>query len=1306
MAFGVNPLLAEVTESDAVAAAKAFFDQRRGVNRRASVKDVSALSVISETSEYFNVSRSGGGFVLVAKKEGNIPVIGYSDTGEFDSASAPAAYVAAAVTANVGNDAEYMALYGNVVPVAPLLGEIAWNQSEPYNSQCPMAKEINSDVMSEIRCPAGCVPVALGQIMAYHKFPESYDWSKILPHYTVTSDVDAINEVARLLHDIGVSVNARYGLLATSAYDNDVVENLPGDMGYSPMMTKWTLEYYNPAARRSIIQEELMAKRPVYVSGNSTDSGHAFVCDGIDADGYLHINWGWGGNSNGYYHPLVLAPSGQQGLGSTGSHYNNSTQFITEIRRAEAGDSEGFQLGATEWTPSSVSGNRIVTGLQAKRTQLNYGGLSSYWETLEGAVDIQLLDWGVIISDNDGNKIQSFAGDYDGSLLKVELAGLANGEYRVYPAYRYKGASEWKYLYAAGDVAPFLNLEVSSAGMELVDSFESLNGMEFSVSDFSLPELLTPWDQLYLSIRVGNKGKHVSGARLAVKFTDETTREESPVMELPNHILSLAHGQAEKFIFDISPVFFWIDDKVDFSADDANIVWSKKHPYTLDFYVSNSGEYSYLTSSSGHTVSSIHFSLDDISDPVIKNVLKLNDLNSDGFLSDYEIGRITDLEIINTGAAEIPYLENMKSLNTLHVENARNLNKMDVKGLPSLNTLVLINLPKLDSFELHGHANITSIDFSDLTGLKTLSLKSLPRLQYFQEYNTDFIKATDRSVKMSNLPQLTRIILGNTLSSCVLDDIPMLEALSVSLVDDAVPVDLTQFKSLERLHYTGSKIASLDLSGCKPLCDLTLSAGLEEIKLPAHADWVSINLNHNNLKKIDLPEEMPLLEYLGLGYNRIEELKLPSVLSSLVDITLEDNLLRTIEFPESLPELGANGVGLNIDGNPVESLVLPRSMNKLRYLYIRNTGITELTLPEEMNALNYLDIANNSALETISLVKGYPTLEMAKIWQTRISELYMSDLPSLTSIYAYNNGLTTFGGSNLPALKVLDLGSNKLSSIDVSHYAKLEEINLYGNELTSVDVSHLNGTLRYLDLRDNKMLYNESPFYIEDFQYGSSWFMEIPADGIEIPAGMKIEKIHMRDGVIKGDRILPGGPFKNRIYYQYCDNPDNSSNGLFEISDINSRPSLEKETVGIPVGETGTVTVLTPGGLPVWPANYDFKDILELVEEKRDTEEIITDGVSYIVDVACHFVFKRLKEGDVRIRFGCSGKDSLECLVTSVSGIDDIQPDYVNDGVIDFTAPMEIYNLNGVLISVPYDNLAPGIYIIRQGGIIKKVIVR
>jgi len=58
------------------------------------------------------------------------------------------------------------------------------------------------------------------------------------------------------------------------------------------------------------------------------------------------------------------------------------------------------------------------------------------------------------------------------------------------------------------------------------------------------------------------------------------------------------------------------------------------------------------------------------------------------------------------------------------------------------------------------------------------------------------------------------------------------------------------------------------------------------------------------------------------------------------------------------------------------------------------------------------------------------------------------------------------------------------------------------------------------------------------------------------------------------------------------------------------------------------------------------------------------------------------------------------------SGTEDVFANPDNTGDIDFSAPVEIYNLQGVMVRDNVENIAPGIYIVRQGNVVKKIAVK
>lgn len=62
--------------------------------------------------------------------------------------------------------------------------------------------------------------------------------------------------------------------------------------------------------------------------------------------------------------------------------------------------------------------------------------------------------------------------------------------------------------------------------------------------------------------------------------------------------------------------------------------------------------------------------------------------------------------------------------------------------------------------------------------------------------------------------------------------------------------------------------------------------------------------------------------------------------------------------------------------------------------------------------------------------------------------------------------------------------------------------------------------------------------------------------------------------------------------------------------------------------------------------------------------------------------------------------------VTNGSGIDDMYNESVESNEIDFSAPVQIFNLQGVMVGDNMQQLTTGIYIVRQGRNVKKFAVK
>ena len=234
--------------------------------------------------------------------------------------------------------------------IDPLLGDIAWNQETPYNKMCPKYEGSELSV-------TGCVATAMAQVMMYYKYPnelqatipayttatnklkvnaiskgEKYDWDNMLPTYTEGEyNTTQANAVAKLMFHCGAAVQMDYG-------DSSGALLRPEDMstyfGYdADLLQEVYRSVYTLAEWKKILDRELEAKRPIIYGGvASHENGHQFVCDGSDGEGLYHINWGWSGDSDGYFDITLLDPDVRgTGAGTSADGYNRDCSVIIGI---------------------------------------------------------------------------------------------------------------------------------------------------------------------------------------------------------------------------------------------------------------------------------------------------------------------------------------------------------------------------------------------------------------------------------------------------------------------------------------------------------------------------------------------------------------------------------------------------------------------------------------------------------------------------------------------------------------------------------------------------------------------------------------------------------------------------------------------------------------------------------------------------------------------------------------------------------------------------------------------------------------
>lgn len=398
-ALAITSLHASAGNIDANAArmnANSFLKQKAatGKMKAASTADIrlayTEKSSVSGNAFYiFNID--GGGWVIVAGDDCAKEVLAYGTEGSINVNTMPE-NMKGFLNMLKGQIETAQAYTGKTVPVKaiklstpvePLL-KTRWGQGEPWNRQCPTNA---SGQLTSV----GCAPLAMAQIVYYWKYPNEvpelpsypgtgYQWYPSLPATTFDYDLildqyryydpetgspiivdytdEQANEVAKLSRYCGQACKSRYGNSGTStgsySYDQRTAFKTFGYNENLQLIGK-DPSYYNDNSNKYTIEEwceliliELEAGHPIPY--HDLWEGHAWVLDGVDADGKFHMNWGFNGKFDGWYeiNALVFNPYGDDEVWDFSQSSNSGNEMIINCFPYEGyvipGD-DTFELG-------------------------------------------------------------------------------------------------------------------------------------------------------------------------------------------------------------------------------------------------------------------------------------------------------------------------------------------------------------------------------------------------------------------------------------------------------------------------------------------------------------------------------------------------------------------------------------------------------------------------------------------------------------------------------------------------------------------------------------------------------------------------------------------------------------------------------------------------------------------------------------------------------------------------------------------------------------------------------------------------
>ena len=343
---------ADVTATQAQAAANSFLRKQvkagslnaTAVNNLKLVK--AEASVARPTAVDYYIFNTDHSYVVVAGDDQAPMILMYGEEGALDLDNIPPAmqwllnkykFQIDGIKAGTRKPVEAPML---TVTAVPPLVKANWDQSAPYNNQCPTS--------GGRRAVTGCPATSLAMCFYKWKWPTTYpalpaisssssggysaaalpareaDWDNILDEYTGPTNTSytttEANAVAWLMRYVGQAIpDYMYGYDASGANDPEILEGCH-NMGYTDaeylLLTElvssggWWGGYsngpqqYTDAEWSQFMLNELYNGRPIeylaYDYSSYQLAGHAFNVFGVNTSGQFYVNWGWSGDSNGY----------------------------------------------------------------------------------------------------------------------------------------------------------------------------------------------------------------------------------------------------------------------------------------------------------------------------------------------------------------------------------------------------------------------------------------------------------------------------------------------------------------------------------------------------------------------------------------------------------------------------------------------------------------------------------------------------------------------------------------------------------------------------------------------------------------------------------------------------------------------------------------------------------------------------------------------------------------------------------------------------------------------------------------------
>lgn len=364
--------------------------------RQLASNDVELL----ESNKQLTVYGGKKGFVIVNNYDKDKPVIGYSAT-KYNKENLPEGLrwwmkMAENAIQKQNGMTEHTTKRAGITKIDPFI-TTTWDQEKPYYYCCPKSE-------GEF-CYTGCVATTLAQSLYYYKYPASvkghgtytigekkyekdfnttYDWKNMKDSYKETALrlSDSVQAVATLMRDCGYATNMSYSVKGSGTSDFYIPLALKDVFKYDSLAIRYYDHlFYSDEEWKDMVYASLMKKIPVMYAGadEAGESAHEFLLCGIDKEGLVYVNWGWGGSGDGFYDLDMLK--------YFGNDFNHYQSMVTGIKAQETPDaSDVFE---SMWISDAI--NYVVQDEDILQMTLSY--LYNYAILdFNGTIDLTLVN--------------------------------------------------------------------------------------------------------------------------------------------------------------------------------------------------------------------------------------------------------------------------------------------------------------------------------------------------------------------------------------------------------------------------------------------------------------------------------------------------------------------------------------------------------------------------------------------------------------------------------------------------------------------------------------------------------------------------------------------------------------------------------------------------------------------------------------------------------------------------------------------------------------------------------------------------